>query len=346
MSGPDDARRWRRRALVASTLTAVAVVILDAGRQENPFLGDVERLLALVSATCALLGCWLVLRRMAMMSDAIAHAILFGIVAMLFLTSRLGMALELSSPVFVFGAAGAGLVTVFLTESILRTGLVREDAAIGMVFAFLFALALVWIAASFGDAHVDEHLVLAGGVENTVFRRLAIESWTLPAWLAASLGGAIQSLAPDEAVRVTAAREMTILRWDLGPRALWTMGLAALVSLGFVGLLWKELKLTTFDAGLAASLGFAPALVNYSLMGLVSVTAVGAFEAVGSIIVIALFVAPPAAAYLLTEDLLEMQLLSLLLAIAASIGGFHLGLALNANFGGSVAVCAGGPSGS
>lgn len=296
---------------------------------------DVLLLLTVTSAACALIGVWLVLRRRAMMSDAIAHAILFGIVMMYFVVQ------DTSSPLFILGAAGAGLLTVFLVETLLRTGLVREDAAIGLVFPFLFALALLIIALSFRDVHLDEHVVLAGGVEITVLDQVLVQDATLPGALAGSVGGLLQAVAPPGAVRVYPGGAMLIDQWALGPRGLWTMALILLLDLLFVALLWKELKLTTFDAGLAAALGLAPAALGYGLMALASVTAVGAFQAVGSILVIALFIAPPATAYLLTENLGEMTGLSIVFALAAVLGGFHLGRALDANFGGSVATVSG-----
>lgn len=332
----------RLLAILGLGALALALIAGTAHAQEIAFFGDVLWLLTVVSTACAWVGAWLVLRRMSMTADAIGHAILFGIVVVLLLLVRLGVpALDnLSSPWFVLGASFAGLLTVFLTESLVRTRLVREDASIGMVFSFLFALALVLIALFFRDAHVDEHLVLAGGVEITVLRPWIL-SWTLPGWLTPILGGVLQAAAPEEAVRVTREGVMTIEGWSLGPRSLWTMGAILLADLAFVGLLWKELKLSTFDAGLAASLGFAPAALNYALAGMVSVTAVGAFEAMGAIIVIALFIAPPATAYLLTDDLLEMAALSVVVALLASWLGFQAGAALDINFGASVAVACG-----
>lgn len=321
---------------VPAIAVAAGLVLWTSAAQPNAMLGDVLRLLSVVSAACALVGTWLVLRRMAMMADAIAHSILFGIVMMFFVVQ------DPASPLFIAGAALAGLLTVFLTESLLRTRRMREDAAIGMVFPFLFALALVIIGLFFRDAHVDEHLVLAGGVEVTVLRQVVVRDLVLPGWLTPLVGGFLQALAPVEAVTVTREGVMTLDGWRLGPRALWTMGVVLLANAGFVALLWKELKLTTFDEGLAASLGFAPAALNYALMALVSVTAVGSFEAVGSILVIALFVTPPATAYLLTEDLGEMLGLSLLLGLSSSLGGFALGRALDVNFGGAVATVSGG----
>lgn len=325
----------RLRTVPAIALVA-GLILWTAAAQPNSLFGDVLLMLSVVSAACALVGMWLVLRRMAMMADAIAHSILFGIVMMFFFVQ------DPASPLFIIGAALAGLLTVFLTEGLLRTRRVREDAAIGMVFPFLFALALVVIGLFFRDAHVDEHLVLAGGVEITVLRQVVLQSVTLPGWLTPLVGGLIQSIAPVEAVEVTRGGVMSLDGWRLGPRALWTMGVVLLLNASFVAILWKELKLTTFDEGLAASLGFAPMLLNYALMALVSVTAVGSFEAVGSILVIALFVTPPATAYLLTEDLGEMLGLSLLFGLLASLLGFHMGRALDVNFGGAVATAAGG----
>ena len=80
------------------------------------------------------------------------------------------------------------------------------------------------------------------------------------------------------------------------------MGAVLAVDVPVVAVLWKELKLSyRLISALALALGFAPAVLNYVLMTLVSVIAVGAFNAVGSILVVALMIAPPAAAYLLTD---------------------------------------------
>src|SRR5690606_8704523 len=102
--------------------------------------------------------------------------------------------------------------------------------------------------------------------------------------------------------------------FDLGPKALWVMSAILLINLGFIATFYKELKLSTFDPALAAALGFSPVLLHYLLMSVVSVTAVGAFDAVGSILVVALIVGPPATAYLLTDRL------SVLLGLSAGIG--------------------------
>ena len=99
--------------------------------------------------------------------------------------------------------------------------------------------------------------------------------------------------------------------------------------------------MATFDPALAAALGFSPALVHYGLMGLVSVTAVGAFDAVGSILVVALMIGPPAAAYLLTDRLPRMLGLSVAIGAASAVGGYWLARVLDANIAGAMATVVG-----
>lgn len=260
---------------------------------------DIQLVAAMTAAACALPGVFLVLRRMAMMSDAISHAILPGIVLVFFLTA------DLNSPLLILGAAATGVLTVALVELIGRTRLVKEDAAIGIVFPALFSVGVVLIARYAGDVHLDTDAVLLGELAFAPFDRL--EAFGL----------------------------------DLGPKAFWTMLGAGLFNAAFVGLFYKELKLSTFDAELAAALGFAPGVLHYVLMGLVSVTAVAAFDAVGSILVVALMVGPPAAAYLLTDRLSRMVGLSVGLGIGCALGGYWLAHWLDASIAGSMATVVG-----
>ena len=101
---------------------------------------EIQLIACIVSAACAVPGVFLILRRMAMMSDAVSHAILPGIVVAFFLTKTL------HSPWLLIGAAAAGLVTVVLVELLFSTRLVKEDAAIGLVFPVLFSIGVVLIA--------------------------------------------------------------------------------------------------------------------------------------------------------------------------------------------------------
>lgn len=259
---------------------------------------EVQLIAAVVAAACALPGVFLVLRRMAMLSDAISHTVLLGIVLGYFATR------DLASPALFIGAVAMGVVTVALVELVSRTGLVKEDAAIGLVFPVLFSIAVILISRFADNVHLDIDSVLLGELAFAPFDRL------------------------------------TFLGLDL-PRALVVGSGALLANLLLLLLFYKELKLTTFDAGLAAALGFAPALVHYGLMTAVSITAVGAFDAVGSILVIALMVAPPAAAYLLTDRLPIMLGLSVAIGIASALAGYWLARWLNVSIAGAMATVTG-----
>jgi manganese/zinc/iron transport system permease protein len=259
---------------------------------------EIQLIAAIVAVACALPGVFLVLRRMALMSDAISHTVLLGIVLSFFVLQ------DLHSPLLILGAAAMGVITVSLVELLSNTRLVKQDAAIGLVFPALFSVAVILISRFARDVHLDVDAVLLGELAFAPFDRL------------------------------------TFFGLDL-PRGLVVMSLILLLNLAFIALFYKELKLATFDAGLAAALGFSPALLHYALMTLVSVTAVGAFDAVGSVLVVALMVTPAAAAYLLTDDLRHMLGLSAAIAVASAIGGYWLARALNANIAGSMATITG-----
>jgi len=95
---------------------------------------EIQLIASVVAAACAIPGVFLVLRRMAMMSDAISHAILLGIVLAFFVIR------DISSPILIIGAALSGVLTVSLVELLNKTRLVKGDAAIGLVFPFYLAL--------------------------------------------------------------------------------------------------------------------------------------------------------------------------------------------------------------
>lgn len=260
---------------------------------------DIQLVAAITAAACALPGAFLILRRMAMMTDAISHAILPGIVVGFFLTERI------NSPLLIVAAAATGVMTVFLVELIRDTRLVKEDAAIGLVFPALFSIGVVLISRYAGDVHLDTDAVLLGDLAFATFDRL-------------SLGGV-----------------------DLGPRGVYVVGGTGLATAGFIYLFYKELKCATFDPGLAAALGLSPVLLHYGLMSFVSMTAVAAFDVVGSILVVALFVGPPAAAYLLTDRLPVMIAGSVGIGVASAISGYWVAHWLDVSIAGAMAGCVG-----
>ena len=265
----------------------------------SPAQIEIQLVATVVAAACALPGTFLVLRRMAMLSDAISHAILPGIVLAFFVTR------DLASPWLFIAAGATGVVTVALVELLHRTRRVREDAAIGLVFPLFFSIGVILISRFAGNVHLDTDAVLLGELAFAPFDRFAP-------------GGV-----------------------DLGPRALWVMGVILLLNLAVIIMFYKELKLASFDAALAAALGFSPVLLHYGLAGLTSMTAVGAFDAVGSILVVALMIAPPAAAYLLTDRLGAMLGLAVTGGAVSAIAGYWLARVLDASIAGSMATVAG-----
>jgi len=259
---------------------------------------EIQLVGVLTAAACALVGVFLVLRRSALLSDAIAHTVLFGIVIGYLLTQ------DIDSPLLLLFAAFSGVLTVTLAELLLKTGRVRADAAIGLVFPALFSIAVIIITRDFRNVHLDTDAVLLGELAFAPFNRA------------------------------------TLLGINL-PQGVWVMGGILLLNIAAIALFYKELKLATFDAALGAALGFAPTLLHYGLMTLVSVTAVGAFDHVGSILVIALMIAPPAAAYLLTDRLSRMLLISVAIGAGSAVAGFWLARALDINVSGATATCTG-----
>lgn len=260
---------------------------------------EIQLIAAVTAAACALVGAFLVLRKTALLSDAISHAILPGIVLAYFQTENL------NSPLLLVAAAATGVLTVGAIEALGRTRLVKQDAAIALVFPALFSVGVVLISRYASGVHLDIDAVLLGDPAFSWIERLTV-------------GGR-----------------------DLGPQALWLMGTVLAVVALFVSLFYKELKISTFDPALAAALGLAPTAVHYALMSLVSVVAVGAFDVVGSILVVGLMIAPPAAAWLLTDRLPVLLGLSVALGVVSAVSGYWLARGLDVSIAGAMAVMAG-----
>ncbi|TYA73984.1 metal ABC transporter permease [Seonamhaeicola marinus] len=260
---------------------------------------EIQLIACLAAIACAIPGTFLVLRKMAMISDAISHSILPGIVIGFFITQ------DLNSPLLILLAAVTGIITVILVEYIQKTGLVKEDTAIGLVFPALFSIGVIMIAKNANDVHLDVDAVLLGELAFAPFDRFMVSDL------------------------------------DLGPKSLWVIGSILIVTIGLLFAFFKELKVCTFDAGLAASLGFSPAIIHYGLMSISSVTTVGAFDAVGAILVVALMIAPAATAYLLTNDLKRMLIYAIIFGVFSAISGYWVAHWLDASISGSITTMLG-----
>jgi ABC-type Mn2+/Zn2+ transport system permease subunit len=250
------------------------------------------------NVSCAVLGCYLVLRRMSMLGDAISHAILPGLVIGFLLTGSISIV-----PMFA-GALVFGMLTAFLTQTLQTYGRVSEDAGMGVVFTSLFALGVVLIS-GIGRMHLDQDCVFEGKID-------------------------------------LVAIDITDF-WGLSvPLALWSLFPVLVMAVAFILLFWKELKVASFDPMLATSMGINATLIHYLLMGMVAGTTVAAFEAVGSILVVAMLIVPGATAHLLTDRLGWMILWSAVVGILAAILGYIGAAYWNTSVAGMMAVAVGG----
>lgn len=262
--------------------------------------GTVILLTGIICAmACALPGTFLILRRMAMMTDAISHAILPGLVF------GYWMAGSANIVVGAVGATAAAIITVTLVEALQRTRRVESAEAMGIVFPAMFALGTILISRYFAQVHLDTDAILYGNIEFSAFDRLVVSGR------------------------------------DLGPQSLWVMAVLLVLNIGVLTLLYKELKISTFDPALSQSLGFSPTLVHYLLMLLLSITTVGAFTAVGAILVVALVIVPAATAYLLTERLLHMVVGSAIIGALGAIGGYWLAIIIDGSISGGIVTMLG-----
>ncbi|UXP31757.1 metal ABC transporter permease [Reichenbachiella agarivorans] len=255
---------------------------------------------SLVAISCGLLGCFLILRKMAMVGDAISHAVLPGIViAFLISGSR-------DSFTMLIGAGIIGVLTTFLIEFFHKKGNLQSDASIGVTFTWLFALGVILISVFAGEVDLDQDCVLYGEIAYV----------PLDLWIGTN--GVIY-----------------------GPRPLYVTGGVLLIVLLFITLGYKELHVTTFDPAFASAIGISTALWHYLLMSAVSLTTVASFESVGAILVVALLIAPPATAYLLTDNFKRMLGITVILGVLVSFTGYYLAVWLDGSIAGAMSTMAG-----
>lgn len=241
-----------------------------------------------VAASCGLIGNYLILRRMALVGDAISHSILPGIaIAFILAGSR-------STWIMFIGALVAGILTTVIIEVIHKRSRVKQDAAIGIAFTTLFAIGVVLISLYADKVDLDQECVLYGEIGFV---------WMAPQ---AQLGSLL-----------------------LGPEPIVRMGLVTLVTAVLIALFYKELLVSSFDPGLAASVGINAGVMHYALMSMLSIVVVSAFESVGAILVIAMLILPGATASLLSQRLSVVLALSVLHGALSSVLGIHLAIWLD-----------------
>ena len=242
----------------------------------------------LAAVACALPGNFLILRRQALIGDAISHVVLPGIVVAFLLTGTI------SATAMMFGAATAALIAVAMIEGIRRFGHIEPGAAMGVVFTTMFAGGVLILELSDTSGVHLEH-ALYGNLESLI-------------WLDAIGWG---SLLDAQALK------------GLPPELFRITVVVALIGI-LLALFWRPLAISTFDEGFAASLGIPVTVISLGLVIASALAAVAAFDAVGSIIVIAMFICPPAAARLMTNRLGAQIAWSVAFALLSAILGYVL----------------------
>ena len=248
----------------------------------------------LVGVTCSIAGVFLVLRKMAMIADAISHTVLFGIVISFIVTQTL-------SGIYMFiGAALAGLLTAFLVQYLQSSG-IQEDAAIGITFTTLFAIGVLLITLYAGNVHLD--------VEHVLMGEIAFVPW----------------------------EKFQLLGLDM-PKAVWMLLVSLILNLAFLIVLYKEMKVSTFDPIYASTIGVPVLLIHYLFMINISFTTVAAFDSVGAILVVAMLIGPAATAYLISRSIKGMFCYAALFGVVGAIGGYYCAKAFNTSISGMMAT--------
>lgn len=261
----------------------------------------------LTAVLCSLPGNFLILRKQAMLTDALSHSVLPGLALAYLITDQMG------SLVMMTGALISCLVSAGLIYSLERYAQMKSDQALGIVFTTFFALGIFILEKYVGGrVHLDAHHALYGGLE--------LIYWQAP------------------------------LNWNTLPSQIKTMiALLAIGSIIFYAL-FKEFRLTSFDAVFARTQGLPSSVLSLLLMIITILTAVACFEAVGLILVISLFVCPPATARLLSDNLQTQIYLSIGIGALSAVTGYILAVFIplllghehSLSAGGMIALTAGG----
>lgn len=206
----------------------------------------------------------------------------------------------------LIGASSFGLLTTFIIEYFHKKANLQTDAAIGVTFTLLFAIGIILISVFAGKVDIDQDCVLYGEIAY-----VPIDLWILDSGMI------------------------------MGPRPVYILSVIMVLVLAFIIGGYRYLKITTFDPSFATAIGISTTLWHYLLMGAVSLTTVASFESVGAILVIALLIGPAATAYLLTDNLKKMMIITVIIGILVSFFGYWLAYWLNASIAGSMAVILG-----
>ncbi|WP_245593078.1 metal ABC transporter permease [Crocinitomix catalasitica] len=256
---------------------------------------------SLVAINAALLGCFLLLRKMALVGDAISHAVLPGIVVAYYFSG------DKTSLLLLIGATLTGVVASLMIDFLTKKAKIQGDASIGITYTLLFAVGMILISTWLkGNVDIDMDCVLYGEIGLINLDKIIIDG-----------------------------------NLYIGPMAFYTelfaffcIGLT--LVLGF-----KGFKLLAFNEDYARGLGINTTRWHYVLMTLVSLTTVVSFEVVGAVLVVGFLIIPAATAQLISKKLNRMMFLAAIFGIAAVVIGYALAIWLNVNITGAMVSVSG-----
>lgn len=237
-----------------------------------------------IGISCGLIGTYIMLRRMSLIGDALAHAVLPGVVVSFMVAGK-------SEAALFIGAVVSGILTVLLIGFVNRNSKIKEDTSIGIIFTGAFALGILMVS-QLKQVHIDLSSYLFGDV------------------LGVSTGDITLSM------------------------------IIMFVIILCIVLFYKQLLLTSFDPTMAMTIGISTTLVHYMLMTLLSMSIVAGLQSVGVILIIAMLITPPATAYLLSNNLKKILLLSAMFGTISAITGLYLSYHFNFASGASIVLVA------
>ncbi|MEO9871667.1 metal ABC transporter permease [Ekhidna sp.] len=206
----------------------------------------------------------------------------------------------------LLGAGILGILTTFLIEFFHQKGKLQADASIGVTFTWLFALGVILVTYYAGNAHIDQDCILHGEI----------------------------AYVPIDLIYTNSGN-------PIAPKAVIILTVVLILILLFIFLFYKELFITTFDSSFATAIGISTSKWHYALMSLVSLTTVASFESVGAILVVALLITPAASAYLVTNQLKSMLILSSVFGVFSSFLGYWLSYILDGSIAGAMVTVSG-----
>ncbi|MGO2261695.1 MAG: metal ABC transporter permease subunit [Lactococcus lactis] len=247
------------------------------GLYEFHFLQNYLVTAVVIGIVSGAVGCFIILRGMSLMGDAISHAVLPGVA----ISYILGIN-------FFVGAIIFGLLSSIIITFIKNNSIIKGDTAIGITFSSFLALGVILIGVA--NSSTDLFHILFGNI-------LAVQD--IDKWL--------------------------------------TMGVSGIVLIVII-LFFKELLITSFDPLMARAIGMKVNFYHYLLMVLLTLVSVTAMQSVGTILIVAMLITPAATAYLYTNSLRKMIILSSSLGAVSSVLGLFIGYSFNIAVGSSIVI--------